>query len=271
MNYDLDYIIILKKKHSCKLDNRWKIIRMGADIRIKCLGCGRTVLLPRSEFEKRIKTILPYKPEPINPTYKSLKNEKNRFNIQRIGYESITKIPGNLLFNLQLIDSANNHVSRRHKIENRTVRIAYRLSPKCFIILDYKCHYCKDCHVYFDFYQSFIQQLQYMNLRPDHLVLKLRKNYNTDYITRLQVGLPIYYCFNDESLLHFFGYRVGSYGLNIRERQELLKSIYERKALTISEMKATINNNIRMFSKRSDFAIAVEEWKDDILFLNTLI
>lgn len=44
----------LKKKHPCGSDE-WEIIRLGADIKIKCLGCGRLVMLSRSQLEKKIK------------------------------------------------------------------------------------------------------------------------------------------------------------------------------------------------------------------------
>lgn len=44
----------LKKNHPCGSDE-WEIIRLGADIKIKCLGCGRLVMLSRSQLEKKIK------------------------------------------------------------------------------------------------------------------------------------------------------------------------------------------------------------------------
>lgn len=53
--YDLNDIIILKKPHPClKRCKEFLVVRMGADIRIKCLGCGKTFLLSRMELEKRI-------------------------------------------------------------------------------------------------------------------------------------------------------------------------------------------------------------------------
>lgn len=55
--YGLHDIVEMKKKHPCG-ENRWKIIRMGADIRIKCLGCERSVLIPRNEFTKKLKRVL---------------------------------------------------------------------------------------------------------------------------------------------------------------------------------------------------------------------
>jgi hypothetical protein len=57
-NYKLDDIVEMKKDHPCHLSKQWRIIRMGADIRIKCLGCGHSVLMPRHEFEKKVKKII---------------------------------------------------------------------------------------------------------------------------------------------------------------------------------------------------------------------
>lgn len=47
----------LRKPHPCG-STAWRVVRLGADIGLKCEGCGRRVLLPRSEVEKRIKQIL---------------------------------------------------------------------------------------------------------------------------------------------------------------------------------------------------------------------
>ena len=55
--YDLRDIVEMKKPHACQT-NRWEIIRMGADIKIKCLACGQMGMMPRREFEKKMKRIL---------------------------------------------------------------------------------------------------------------------------------------------------------------------------------------------------------------------
>ncbi|MGA8942290.1 MAG: DUF951 domain-containing protein [Thermoactinomyces sp.] len=55
--FGLGDIVEMKKPHPCGT-NAWKVIRMGADIRIKCTGCEHSVLLPRSRFEKKMKRIL---------------------------------------------------------------------------------------------------------------------------------------------------------------------------------------------------------------------
>ncbi len=58
LNYDLGDIVEMKKEHPCHKSKEWKIIRMGADIRIKCMGCQSSVLMPRSKFESKLKKIV---------------------------------------------------------------------------------------------------------------------------------------------------------------------------------------------------------------------
>lgn len=56
-NYELNDIVEMKKQHACGT-NRFKIIRMGADIRIKCEACQRSIMMPRSTFNKKMKRVL---------------------------------------------------------------------------------------------------------------------------------------------------------------------------------------------------------------------
>ncbi len=55
--YKLGSKVIMKKPHPCGI-NEWEITRVGADIKIKCLGCGRSIMLPRIEFNKKLKKII---------------------------------------------------------------------------------------------------------------------------------------------------------------------------------------------------------------------
>ena len=59
-DYKLGSIVIMKKQHPCGT-NEWEIVRVGADIKIKCLNCGRTVLIPRIDFNKKLKKIKSWK------------------------------------------------------------------------------------------------------------------------------------------------------------------------------------------------------------------
>ena len=54
MMYSLNQIIKTKKSHVCG-SNEWKIIRMGADLKLECLGCKRVIMLASYELDKRIK------------------------------------------------------------------------------------------------------------------------------------------------------------------------------------------------------------------------
>lgn len=55
--YELGDFIEMKKPHACQ-SNRWKIIRMGADIKIRCMKCEHIIMMSRREFEKKMKKIL---------------------------------------------------------------------------------------------------------------------------------------------------------------------------------------------------------------------
>ena len=56
MDYKVGSIVIMKKEHPCKT-NRFEIVRVGVDIKIKCLNCGHVVMMPRIEFNKKIKKV----------------------------------------------------------------------------------------------------------------------------------------------------------------------------------------------------------------------
>ena len=56
MDVQIGEILTMKKPHPCGSD-RWEVLRIGADFRLRCLGCGREVMLPRSKAEKGIRKI----------------------------------------------------------------------------------------------------------------------------------------------------------------------------------------------------------------------
>lgn len=61
--YGLNDIVEMKKQHPCRRAKTWKIIRVGADIKIKCEGCGAVVMFPRHEFEKKLKKVIQHESE----------------------------------------------------------------------------------------------------------------------------------------------------------------------------------------------------------------
>ena len=56
-HFKLHDVVQMKKPHACG-ENNWTIVRDGADIKIRCNGCGRVVMLDRLEFIKKGKKIL---------------------------------------------------------------------------------------------------------------------------------------------------------------------------------------------------------------------
>lgn len=57
MNLRLHDRVELKKPHPCG-SFQWEILRVGMDIKLRCLGCGHELMLPRSKAEKSIRKIL---------------------------------------------------------------------------------------------------------------------------------------------------------------------------------------------------------------------
>lgn len=59
LNYSVGDIVELKKEHPCShRSKQFEIVRVGADIKIKCLGCGNLLILTRDNFNQRLKKII---------------------------------------------------------------------------------------------------------------------------------------------------------------------------------------------------------------------
>lgn len=63
MNFQMGDILYLRKPHPCG-GHEWEVVRLGADIGIRCLTCGRRVLIPRSKLAKRVKSVTPVSDRP---------------------------------------------------------------------------------------------------------------------------------------------------------------------------------------------------------------
>jgi hypothetical protein len=62
VDYRLGDVLELRKPHPCG-GYVWEVVRLGADIGLKCKSCGRRVLLPRSTVERRMKRFVDRGPE----------------------------------------------------------------------------------------------------------------------------------------------------------------------------------------------------------------
>jgi hypothetical protein len=57
-------VLRLRKPHPCG-NTDWVVVRLGADIGLKCIGCGRRILLPRRDVARRLKTYVDENGEPL--------------------------------------------------------------------------------------------------------------------------------------------------------------------------------------------------------------
>lgn len=63
IQFELGDRLRLRKPHPCG-SYEWLVIRLGADIGLRCVQCGRRVLLPRSEVERRTREIVSHASDP---------------------------------------------------------------------------------------------------------------------------------------------------------------------------------------------------------------
>ena len=66
LSYQLFDIVEMKKPHPCASRSKlFQIVRVGADIKIKCLGCGNVIMMTRDTFNMRFKRVIEHKTEII--------------------------------------------------------------------------------------------------------------------------------------------------------------------------------------------------------------
>jgi len=57
MDVRIGDVLVMKKSHPCG-EKRWQVLRIGADFRMRCLGCGHEIMVPRFKAENNIRSIL---------------------------------------------------------------------------------------------------------------------------------------------------------------------------------------------------------------------
>jgi hypothetical protein len=63
--FNLKDIVQTRKEHPCG-SNEWEVIRLGADVKMKCQGCSRIIMLTRGEFEKAVKKVVKSAEDELN-------------------------------------------------------------------------------------------------------------------------------------------------------------------------------------------------------------
>ena len=56
-SYNIGSLLVLKKGHPCG-ENLWEVVKLGADIRLRCTKCNRLIIIPRIELNKKIKKVI---------------------------------------------------------------------------------------------------------------------------------------------------------------------------------------------------------------------
>lgn len=54
---DVGTIVVMKKGHPCGA-NEWEVVRVGADMKLKCTNCSRIIMMPRVDFNRKLKKIV---------------------------------------------------------------------------------------------------------------------------------------------------------------------------------------------------------------------
>jgi len=63
VDFRMEDVVRLRKPHACR-GFEWEVVRLGADIGLRCTTCKRRVLLDRRTLEKRLKAFVSRGPEP---------------------------------------------------------------------------------------------------------------------------------------------------------------------------------------------------------------
>lgn len=56
MDIQVGDILKMKKQHPCG-SSEWEVLRIGADFRLKCVGCGHQIMIPRVKAEKNVRSV----------------------------------------------------------------------------------------------------------------------------------------------------------------------------------------------------------------------
>lgn len=126
-----------------------------------------------------------------------------------------------------------------------------------------KLHYCSKCKQYFDFSNSFYNQLSNLKMSRNDVYAILINDKNKE-IHHESTNLKL----NEESRLKILGY---SSKLSTRFRQKMLKDFAFHNLLSISEMKSILEFLIRFVGSQDRMSKSRDIWEDDIKFLNRLI
>lgn len=223
--------VYMKKRHPCG-SNKWEILRIGADFKIKCCGCGHLVMIPRGKFEKNVKTIV--------------KQEKNEISINTKDNTVLNK-KVYIYFRLN-----NGCVNNKHIIKSVTAKT---INFKNGEFIEVNVFHCVECDKYFINYES-LQKYIDKGIYPAlhfHLV-----NCDTQK-------------FKETSALMLYGYNARDGFLSEKERQRILSWIIDLGLLSKAEIIKNLQFKVDYNGKKKENYNAKKKWQEDILFVSKYI
>lgn len=166
---------------------------------------------------------------------------------------------------IQLISSINNHILNNHPINNVICKIPYLEKNGLFNTVELVLHYCEKCDVYFDLLESFLVQLEKLNVDPVDLLIPIINEHNKNIFNENLFN-------HKESILKHFGYNVGSNeNLSKKQRHHILDNLILNHIVSELEIKNLLTLFIRYQGKRKGMENATRKWKEDLIYINNMI
>lgn len=218
--------------------------------------------------EKKEKLLIYGQDDEIVGTYYRIANKK----IKEKPTKKISRLTHNneqnvyFIDELQIIDSNNNHVTKKHKVVHRTFNIRVRESKYelSSMLINYEGHYCQQCKKYFDFKNSFILQMNEKKIPITKIETRLVNDFGKK-IAPDQIRFDFY---NHESVLHSYGYKVGKTGKTTLERHSIIRKVIIENILSVSEVKFILSRNISQFKNNNRYTDSINAWKEDLKFID---
>lgn len=166
---------------------------------------------------------------------------------------------------IQLIKNSYNHVTMKHRIEDREINIIFYIPSKHkFSSFKILMHYCHDCNMYFDFYESFKSQIERHDIKIHNIITScIDDNKKVIHVEENK--------FNKLSKLKKLGYHVGLNGLSRSQRQLLLSKIISEELMSSSEIKNHLEFLIRYQKNSHKQRFSILCWEEDINFINEYV
>ena len=241
--------LLMKKKHPCG-SNLWEVLRIGADFRIQCCGCGHLVMLPRTKLEKNIKSI-----ERKENTFQNKSDAQSYNDIQNHPNKSQVEVGNNII----ILADNRKCVYETHLLKDITAIIRIVKPNGEIINYELPAAYCTSCNLYFAL------KSDYKNAKKLGSILCIIKDQTQQHLIKIHNQNTT----GKESKIHQLGYNViRNNGYTEQQRHIILANIIENTDISKYEIKMNIAMNIARHKNQSSYSQSVNCWINDLEFVN---